>query len=107
MRLVVPFLLMPATVTAEPHWMSVIYQEAPCSEIIATIDAPNLEGGSVKAQTERLGRMTMAFGFLLGYQAATRPLNADKDTVLQKFREVCAADPGKTGLQVLDVMSGK
>lgn len=107
MRIVLPLLFMPAAAIADPHWMSDFYHTAPCAEIVATIDAPTLNDTVLKARLERLSRKTMAFGFLLGYQAATGPLNANQDTVLQEFRRACAADPAKTGIQVLTSMSGR
>jgi hypothetical protein len=79
----------------EPHKMAVAFAERPCGEAIDYIDNPILT-------PEGIGNMGMAFGYLLGFEAANGgDLSGDAETVLQRIKADCVASPDMPALDLL------
>ena len=80
---------------AEPHKMAVAFAERPCGEVIDLIENPVLT-------PEGIGNMGMAFGYLLGFEAANdADLSGDAETVLQRLKVDCAVSPELPALDLL------
>jgi hypothetical protein len=76
--------------------MTQAFAERPCGETLDYIEnpAPTPEG---------IGNMGMAFGYLLGFQAANGgDLSGDSNTILQRIVADCAASPDLTALDLLE-----
>lgn len=81
---------------AEPHMMSVAFAERPCAETLDYIENPGVE-------PEGTGFMAMAFGYLLGFQAANGgDLSGESETILRRITADCAERPGNTALELLE-----
>lgn len=89
-----------------------------CGAAVAAIDADPEPGeiseadvalyglvGSVEKSLEplwpSLSKKGMAWGFLLGYDTAQGGLHTESQTTLERFRDACAANPNRTGLEIL------
>lgn len=84
-----------APAVAEPHKMALTYSDQLCGEVVQLIDAP-------APSFEGAGTMALAFGYLLGFEAANGgDLSGDQETVLKRFRSACAESPSLTGLELL------
>lgn len=80
---------------AEPHRMAVAFAESPCGETIDHIENPVLT-------PEGIGNMGMAFGYLLGFEAANGgDLSGDAETVLQRIKADCGVSPELPALDLL------
>ena len=81
---------------AEPHMMTNAFAERPCAETLDYIENPAMT-------PEGIGNMSMAFGYLLGFQAASGgDLSGESETVLQRIMGDCAAYPDMTALGLLE-----
>ena len=81
---------------AEPHMMTAAFAELPCTETLDHIENPAMT-------PEGIGNMGMAFGYLLGFQAANGgDLSGERETVLQRILADCAAAPEMTALEILE-----
>lgn len=79
----------------EPHHMAIAFAERPCGEALDYIENPVLT-------PEGIGNMGMAFGYLLGFEAAKGgDLSGDAETVLQRIGADCAANPAVPALDLL------
>jgi hypothetical protein len=67
--------------------------ENPCTEVLAAIDTP-------ETTIEAIAQMSMAWGFILGYDAASGGLHDGEQTTLVRLREACANNP-ETPITVL------
>ena len=95
MRLVFALALAASPAIAEPHYMTTAMKDQPCGTSLATINAPK---GGLKGA----GEMAMAFGYLLGFQAAKGgDISGDAATVLKRVTSDCEANPDRTVLQIL------
>ena len=82
---------------AEPHMMTTNFAELPCAETLGYIENPAMT-------PEGIGNMSMAFGYLLGFQAANGgDLSGEHETVLQRIMADCAAVPETTALELLEI----
>lgn len=80
---------------AEPHMMTVAFAERPCADVLDYIENPEMT-------PEGIGNMGMAFGYLLGFQAANGgDLSGEHETVLQRITLDCAERPGETAFNLL------
>ena len=80
---------------AEPHMMTEAFAERPCAETLDYIENPAMS-------PEGIGNMGMAFGYLLGFQAANGgDLSGESDTILQRVMTDCTNRPEATALQLL------
>lgn len=81
---------------AEPHMMTRAFAERPCGETLDYIENPT-------PTPEGIGNMGMAFGYLLGFQAAKGwDLSDESDTILQRLVADCASSPDQTALALLE-----
>lgn len=86
------------------HEMQDKFASERCGDVLAMIDNPDRSDKSVKALVMSAGAMAMAFGYLLGFEAASgRELKGDAATLLSRLRDDCSALPDKT---VLELLSG-
>lgn len=86
----------------QAHELQDDYASLPCSEVVSRIDSPDMGDMSPKAMLKGAGEMAMAFGYLLGFEAAQgRDLNGESKTLLVRLREDCAASPDQTALEIL------
>lgn len=84
------------------HEMQDNFANKKCGYVIALIDSPKRYDNSVKALVKSAGAMAMAFGYMLGFEAASgRELNGNAETLLKRLRADCAASPDKTALELL------
>ncbi|MEP3330079.1 hypothetical protein [Sedimentitalea sp.] len=99
------YLVTALTLLAAPlsaHDMQDNFTNRKCGEALAFIDAPDRGDGSTKTLVMSAGAMAMAFGYLLGFEAASgRELKGDAETLLTRIREDCASSPDKTALELL------
>lgn len=80
---------------AEPHVMTTNFALLPCVETLNYIENPVMT-------PEGIGNMGMAFGYLLGFQAANGDdLSGERETVLQRILADCAERPGETAFNLL------
>lgn len=116
MKALIALALMAAPASALPaydeHKGVVIFTQAPCTEVIAAIDAdaPDPEdldmvlhgvGGYLKSLTEVLAVKSMAWGFILGFDAASGGLHSETETTLERLRLVCARTPERPAAEIL------
>jgi len=81
---------------AEPHMMTQAFAERPCGETLDYIENPAMT-------PEGIGNMSMAFGYLLGFQAASGgELSGESETILQRITADCAANPDATAQGLLE-----
>lgn len=84
------------------HEMQDNFANKRCGDVLALIDSPDSGDKSVKALVLGAGAMAMAFGYLLGFEAASgRELKGGSATLLTRLRNDCAASPDKTALDLL------
>jgi hypothetical protein len=76
------------------HDVQILFMQRPCAQAVATIDVPpiGLEG---------IGRMAMAFGFLMGFEVAHPGIRGEYETILMRLRADCAAHGDKTAIELL------
>lgn len=80
---------------AEPHYMTVAFAEKPCGEALDYIENPAVT-------PQGMGNMAMAFGYLLGFQAAMGgDLSGEAETILKRLVADCTANPDMTALDLL------
>ncbi|WP_306150621.1 hypothetical protein [Roseovarius sp. MMSF_3281] len=70
------------------------FMTEPCAAVISTID-------NVTATPEGIGNMALAFGFLMGFEAANPGIRGDHETVLIRLRADCAETPNSTAMSLL------
>ena len=99
------YLVTALTLLAAPlpaHDMQDNFANKKCGEALALIDAPDRGDGSTKTLVMSAGAMAMAFGYLLGFEAAAgRDLSGSADTLLKRLRSDCNESPDKTALELL------
>lgn len=99
------YLLVALTLFTTPlsaHEMQDSFANQECGDILALIDSPERGDKSVKALVLSAGTMAMAFGYLLGFEAAQgRDLSGDSETLLTRLRNDCTASPNATALELL------
>jgi hypothetical protein len=76
------------------HAIQKMFMEQPCMAAIKTIDEPNPSPKSI-------GMMTMAFGFLMGFEASHPNIRGDYDTILKRLRADCTAETTDTAFEML------
>lgn len=98
--LIAALTLLAATLPA--HEMQDNFANRKCGEVLALIDSPERGDKSVKSLVMSAGAMAMAFGYLLGFEAASgRELKGDAETLLTRLRNDCLEFPDKTALELL------
>lgn len=99
------YLIAVLTLIAAPvsaHEMQDKFANNKCGDVLALIDNPERGDKSVEALVTSAGAMAMAFGYMLGFEAATgRDLSGNAATLLTRLREDCAASPERTALELL------
>jgi hypothetical protein len=76
--------------------MSSTFADRACAEALRHIENPTMT-------PEGIGSMGMAFGYLLGFQAAKGgDLSGESETLLQRIKADCAAQPDATALELLE-----
>jgi hypothetical protein len=102
MRLIAVLALMgsPAIADYSDHQTVQLFSKAPCIEAVGLIDASIVRGSPemVAAQAVEKG---MAWGFILGFDAAHGGLSEGAETTLMKLRKACAANPEAPALDLL------
>lgn len=86
--------------TYESHSTHVLFRDKPCTEAVATIDAPPNPDGLHPAIQSTL-RLGFAFGFLLGVDAMYPGIAGDEATLLIRLRKACAETPERPALEIL------
>lgn len=101
------------------HRGVVIFTEAPCVDVIEALDAdvaPEMDEAEIllHGYAPYFGQMAglmskqgMAWGFILGYDAAKGGLHADGATTLQRLRTACAESPGTPAKELLDALDSE
>lgn len=98
--LIVALILLASQLPA--HEMQDNFANKKCGYVLALIDSPDSGDKSVKALVMGAGAMAMAFGYLLGFEAASgRELKGNSETLLTRLRTDCAASPDKAALELL------
>jgi hypothetical protein len=82
------------TAGIQNHKVQQLFMTQPCIMVINTIDRPDGDvfGG---------GMMTMAFGFLMGFEAAHPGIRGDQETILKRLRADCTIDSNQTAFDLL------
>jgi hypothetical protein len=95
MATLLPCAALADTADIQNHEVQVMFLTSPCKTTVATIDqaAPTPKG---------MGKMTMAFGFLMGFEAAHPGIRGTHETILKRLREDCANDPSTTAMDLLN-----
>lgn len=83
------------TAGIQNHDVQKLFIEQPCGAVIQAIDEP-------KPTPEGLGNMTMAFGFLMGFEAAHPGIKGDQETILKRLRADCAQGSTATAFDLLN-----
>lgn len=83
------------------HQTHIMFRDAPCKEVIATIDYPFDLDGTVRQTTRHITRLGMAFGFLVGVDAMFPGIAGSDDTLLIRLRKSCAETPDRPALDIL------
>jgi len=95
MRFLAALALVASPAIAEPHYITTAMADVPCADALAYITDP-------KPDWKGAGNMGMAFGYLLGYQAATGgDLSGNRETILKRITADCDESPDKTALEIL------
>ncbi|MDU9004519.1 hypothetical protein [Sedimentitalea todarodis] len=101
MRYLIAVLTLYAT-QLSAHEMQDNFANKKCGETLALIDSPEMGDKSVKTLVASAGAMAMAFGYMLGFEAASgRELRGSSETLLTRLRNDCARSPDKTALELL------
>lgn len=77
------------------HEVQTLFMDAPCGQAITRMDTP-------KVDIEGIGKMTMAFGFLMGFEATHPGIRGDQDTILKRLRADCATRSDATAMDLLN-----
>lgn len=78
------------------HEVQRLFMDQPCMAAVKTIDDP-------KPSPKSMGMMTMAFGFLMGFEASHPHIRGDYDTILKRLRDDCT---DKTTATAFDLLQG-
>ena len=85
----------PAIADYSGHKSMTPFTEGPCSEVLDAIDTP-------ETSIEAIARMGMAWGFILGYDAASDGLHGQEETTLIRLRKACDENPETPAATLLD-----
>lgn len=76
------------------HPIQKMFMEDPCMSVILTIDG-------TESGLKNVAMMTMAFGFLMGFEADHPNIRGEHETVLMRLRADCSIDSNKTAFELL------
>ena len=80
-----------------------LFTQEPCTRVFEKMEAePDIVEIGPEAFGAALGDMGMAWGFILGYDAARGGLHEGDKSTLARLREECAAAPEKTAFEILE-----
>lgn len=77
------------------HPVQDLFADQPCSAVIREID-------DAEPDPISLGKMVMAFGYLMGFEAANPHIRGTSETILKRLRADCATQPNRTALDLLN-----
>lgn len=83
----------------EEHPIQALYRAAPCTETIATIDAPVPD--DVAELVSVIPDQAMAWGYLLAFDAMYPSAKGERHTLLKRLRADCAASPDTPAQTIL------
>lgn len=83
------------------HPVQLLFMEQPCHKVIEAIDSPATD--TPEATFVNMGFMTMAFGFLMGFEATHPGIRGDHETILKRLRADC---PPGTETTAFDLLNG-
>lgn len=96
----------PALADYSDHSIVRLFTNEPCTRAVAEIDQSfsHFHDRGLEGAADMVGAMTrqaMAWGFLLGFDAAEGGLHSEAETTLMRLRAACAENPDHTALSIL------
>ncbi|MHA7852200.1 hypothetical protein [Roseovarius sp.] len=106
MRIIAILALMgtPAIAEYSDHQTVQLFSNAPCTEAVGLLDAPLMDGTPEMVANQAVEK-GMAWGFILGFDAAHGGLSDETDTTLVKLRKACAASRETPAFDLLQTLT--
>lgn len=81
-----------------------LFTQEPCAEVFQFLDGeePDVLVVGLEGLASHLAQYAMAWGFILGYDAARGGLHEGEKTTLMRLRDECEAAPERTAFEILE-----